>query len=101
MPQGLPKKIEIKLLLRHLALELYHPTPRHFALARHLAAQRRQHLAFALTRPTATSKRLDAVQFRSLLPLVQPTPVDPQIPSYRAYRLPGEHTSHRFSFRFY
>jgi hypothetical protein len=101
MPQGLPKKIEIQLLLRHLALELYHPTPRQFALARRLAAQRRQHLAFALTRPTATSKRLEAVQFRSLLPLVQSTPVDPQIPSYRRYRFPGEHPPHRSAFHFY
>src|ERR1044072_2255887 len=84
MPQGLPKKIEVALLLPDLALELGDPPPRRRPLIEDRAPQR-QPLQRPLARPTATSQRFQSSLANLLLPLVQPTPVDLQIRRHRRY----------------
>jgi len=69
MPQGLPKKIEVALLLPDLALELGDPSPRRSSLIENRAAQRRA-VQPALARTARPPQRLKPTLPNLLLPFV-------------------------------
>jgi len=69
MPQDLPKKIEVALLLSDLALELGNPLPRLCPIVEKRAAQGRP-IQPARPRPARAPKPLQAAAPSQLLPLV-------------------------------
>jgi hypothetical protein len=87
MPQGLPKKIEVCLLLPDLALQLGDPSPRRCPLIEDRAPQWRA-LQPALARSTGTPQGLQPTPPNLLLPLVQPLPIEPKRAGNRCHRLP-------------
>jgi hypothetical protein len=99
MPQGLPKKIEVALLLADLALELRDPTPRRRSLIEDRAAQRRA-VQPALARPARPAQRLQPTLPNLLLPFVQTTTVDLQIPRNRRHLLASRNATDRSSLKF-
>jgi hypothetical protein len=88
MPQGLPKKIQVGLLLPDLALELGDPTPCRCSLIEDRTPQRRT-IQRPLARPTGPPQRLQPALADLLLPLVYPLAVDPKIRRNRRRRLTG------------
>src|SRR5690349_11960412 len=96
MPQGLPKKIEVGLLLPDLAFQLGDPPPRRRSLMEERAPQR-QPLQRPLARPTATAQRFQPAPANLLLPLVQPTTVDLEFRRHSRYLFPRRNTAHRSS----
>src|ERR1700761_7899382 len=94
MPQGLPKKIEVELLLRNLALQLRHSTPCQFFHRPGAAAQPGQNPTLAPCSPAGPSKRLQPIGLSPTSPVVQPATVDPQVPGNRRYLFPGSHPPH-------
>src|SRR5215208_7329985 len=99
MPQGLPKKIEISLLLPDLALELGDPPPRRRSLVEDRAPQRR-FFQRPFARPTGTTQRFQAALPHLLLPFVQPLPVDLQLRGHSRGRLAGRQPSDRSALNF-
>jgi hypothetical protein len=93
MPQGLPKKIEVGLLLPDLALELGNPTPRRFPIVEQRTAQWRP-IQRTAPRTAWAAQRLQPTAPSHLLPLVYPAPVDPQIGRHPRHRLAGRHPTH-------
>jgi hypothetical protein len=69
MSQGLPKKIEVALLLADLALELGDPTPRRRPIIEKRAPQRRA-VQPALARSARPAQRLQPALPNLLLPLI-------------------------------
>jgi hypothetical protein len=69
MPQGLPKKIEVGLLLPDLALELSDPTARRRSFIEDRAPQRRP-FQRPFARPTDAAQRFQTALPNLLLPLV-------------------------------
>jgi len=96
MPQGLPKKIEVGLLLPDLALELGDPTSRCSSLIENRTAQRRT-VQPTLARTARPTQRLKPAPPNPLLPFVQPLAVELQIGSHSRYRLTTGYTLHRSS----
>jgi hypothetical protein len=76
MPQGLPKKIEVGLLLPDLAFQLGYASARRLALRLHSTAQRRT-IEPARSRSARTAQPLQPTTPRQFTPIVQPTSVDP------------------------
>jgi hypothetical protein len=69
MSQGLPKKIEVALLLADLALELRDPTPRRRSIIENRAPQRRA-VQPALARSARPAQRRQPALPNLLLPLI-------------------------------
>jgi hypothetical protein len=67
MPQGLPKKIKVGLLLTHLALKLGDPPPRRLPLMEQRTAQRSA-IQRAAARPTRPPQRFKTTSAGLLLP---------------------------------
>src|SRR5882757_9633486 len=97
MPQGLPKKIEVALLLADLALQLGDALPRCQTVVEQRAAQRRT-IQLAAPRPAGATQRLQPTAPRNLLPLVHPPPVDPKICRHSRHCLASRHPAHRRPF---
>src|SRR5262245_50427558 len=94
MPQGLPKKIEVGLLLPDLALELGNPPPRRLSLSLQRATQRRS-IQRTASRPAWPTQRFQPTAPRYLLPFVYPPPIDPNSRCHIRHRLPSRHPAHR------
>jgi hypothetical protein len=100
MPQGLPKKIEVGLLLADLALELRDPTPRRRSLIEERTLQRRAGQA-ALARTAWTAQRFQPALPNLLLPLVYTAPVDLESGGYCRHIFPRRDTAHCRSLQLY
>src|SRR5262245_31575268 len=99
MPQGLPKKIEVGLLLPDLALELGDPTPRRRSFIEECAPQRRPvQRPFAWT--SGAAQRFQPALPYLLLPVVEPAPVHLQIRCHIRGSLAGRQTGNRSSLHF-
>jgi hypothetical protein len=92
MPQGLPKKIEVALLLPDLALKLGDPPPCRLSVIEQRTAQRRP-VQPAAPRPTRPTQRFQPAPPSLLLPLIQPAAIDLQIPRNLRHRLAGRNTT--------
>jgi len=99
MPQGLPKKIEVGLLLPDLALELGDPLPSRRPLIEQRTAQRRP-IQSAAPRSAWSAQRLQPAAAGHLLPLVHTTPDDTKSGRNIRHRLTASHPGHRCSFDF-
>jgi hypothetical protein len=99
MPQGLPKKIEVALLFADLALELRDPTPRRRSIIENRAPQRRA-VQPTLARSARPPQRLQTALPNLLLPFVQTTTVDLQIPRNRRHLLASRNATDRSSLKF-
>jgi hypothetical protein len=94
MPQGLPKKIEVGLLLPDLALELGDPTPRRCPLIEDRTPQRRV-VQNALARSASTAQRFKPALPNLVLPFVHAAAVDLKFCRNSRHILPGRYTPHR------
>src|SRR5260370_14505983 len=94
MPQGLPKKIEVALLLADLALELGDPTPRRRSFIEEGAGHPRW-VQGALARPTRPAQPPHPTLPHQVLPLVQTPAIDLQIRRHLRHSLAGRHPAHR------
>jgi len=77
MPQGLPKKIEVGLLLPDLALELGDPASCRRPLIEERTPQRWP-IQRSLARPAGPPQRFQSTLPNLLLPFVQPLAIEPK-----------------------
>jgi hypothetical protein len=94
MPQGLPKKIEVGLLLADLALQLGNPLSRRRSVIEQGTAQRRS-IQSAPPRPPGPAQRFQPTASSLLLPLIYSSAVDPQSRRHIGHRLAGRHPIYR------
>ncbi|MFO1079866.1 MAG: hypothetical protein U1E23_04465 [Reyranellaceae bacterium] len=99
MPQGLPKKIQVGLLLPDLALKLGNPTPRRRPFIQYRAPHR-QHIKGPLPRTTGTPQPFQSSSPYDLLPLVQALAVNPEIGRHRTCRFARRQPRYRSSLKF-
>jgi hypothetical protein len=99
MPQGLPKKIQVALLLADLALELRDPTPRRGSLSEQRTPQGRP-VQGVLARPPWTAQRFQSALSNLLLPLVYTATVDLKVACHGRYIFPSRNSLDRSSLQF-